>query len=95
MITNNCNDNPTDKKGSSAEDSLIAGMMNQLMQNAMRLTELIIDNRLRNNQIIEDDEEIVEIYKDVFTDLLINNIETMGDNLEEAYEEDEEESLNF
>lgn len=94
MITNIANANLTDKKGNSAEDSLIAGMMNQLMQNAMRLTELIIDNRLRNNQIIEDDEEIVEIYKDVFTDLLINNIETMGDNLEED-EEDEEESLTF
>jgi hypothetical protein len=54
-------------------DALIANSMH----NAMRMTELIIENRIRENIKIEDDVDIINIYSNAFSSVMYIMYESM------------------
>lgn len=53
--------------------NMMSAMMEPMLDSTMELTKLIIENRLRNNQIV-DESEIYEIHKRAFNHCM-NNIE--------------------
>ena len=66
-------------------DSMVSAMMPSVYNNAIELTKLIIENRLRKEEEL-DDEDIYEIHRKSFINCMPDNI----DPKYSEYEEDED-----
>ena len=70
-------------------DSMVSAMMPSVYNNAIELTKLIIENRLRNDEEL-DDEDIYEIHRKSFANCMPDKIDPKYSDYENDYAEEED-----
>ena len=70
-------------------DSMVSAMMPSVYNNAIELTKLIIENRLRNDEELGD-EDIYEIHRKSFANCMPDKIDPKYSDYENDYAEEED-----